>query len=99
MHKKTFFSVGSVVLALLASQHHTLHMLLLMFGIGGASMSFMAMYPILRRTMLLMALLMVIATAYQLRQRQQRRIMHVFSIISIVVTLGLLAWSTLQFGL
>ena len=46
MRKEGILSVGAVVLAFLASQHHTLHMLLLAIGVGGAGMSFMTTFPL-----------------------------------------------------
>ena len=99
MHKEGITSVGSVVLAFLASQHHTLHMLLLAVGVGGASMSFMQAFPLVRRFMLLVSLVMAAVTAYQTLRRHRPTQMKVMGGISVALTLGLVAWSTLQFGL
>ena len=58
MSKQRALSIGAVVLAFLTSQHHTLHMLVLVFGLGSAGASFMRTAPWLRRGMLLMSLVM-----------------------------------------
>ena len=65
--RERVLSIGAMVLAFLASQHHTLHMLLLAAGLGGASMSLMTAFPLVRRVMLVMTLVMVVVMAYQMR--------------------------------
>ena len=75
-------SIGSVALALLASQHHTLHMLVLSFGPGTAGMSFMTMYPNIRRGMLTIALLTAGFAAYQASRRGRPRWMRVGQALS-----------------
>jgi hypothetical protein len=97
MQKERIVSIGAVVLAFLASQHHTLHMLVLAFGMGGASTSLMTTAPLLRRTMLAMSLVMVMG--YQLWRGGRARSLRIANAISIVVTLGLVGWSVRQFGL
>jgi len=92
-------SIGAVVLALLASQHHTLHMLLLAFGLGEAGMQFMTAAPAVRDAMLGMSLVMVGVIAYQIRDSRRPKSTRVMGVISILVTLGLLAWSVARFGL
>lgn len=93
-------SAGSVIVAFLASQH-ALHMLL-MLGLGGASMgvgmSFMAAYPTLRRVMLLIAVVMAGVTAYLLVRHRPPLARRVMNVLSIALTLGLLIWSISQFG-
>ena len=90
-------SAGSVIAALLATQHHALHMLL-MLGLGGAGMSSTAMSPMLRRGMLLAALAMAAFTGYRLLRHPLPRHRRVLNLLSIVLTLGLLAWSIGQSG-
>ena len=99
MQKDRVLSIGAVVLAFLASQHHTLHMLMLVFGLGDAGASFMTTAPWLRRAMLLMSLLMAVVIAYQIRSADRPRSFRIFGAISIVLTLGLVGWSLIQFGL
>lgn len=92
-------SVGPVVLAFLASQHHTLHMLILSLGVGTAGMSFMAMYPDIRRGMLVVSLLAAGFAAYQATRRGQPRWMRLVHVLSVTSTLILVGWSLVQFGL
>jgi len=99
MQKERVLSIGAVVLAFLASQHHALHMLLLVVGLGGAGASFMTTEPLLRRGMLLMSLVMVAVIAYQIRDRGRPRAFRIAGAISIVLTLGLVGWSITKFGL
>jgi hypothetical protein len=99
MQKERVLSIGAVALAFLASQHHALHMLALVFGLGGAGTSFMTTAPLLRRAMLLMSLVIVAVIAYQIRGADRPRSIRIFGAISIVLTLGLVGWSITQFGL
>ena len=99
MQKERLLSIGGMVLAFLASQHHALHMLLLGIGLGGASGSLMTAVPLLRRAMLAMSLVMVVVLGFQFRKTEQPRSLRVTNAVSIVVTLGLLAWSVMKFGL
>jgi hypothetical protein len=92
-------SIGAVALAFLASQHHNLHMLLLAFGMGEAAMRFMTAVPLVRDAMLGMSLAMVGVIAYQVRDSRRPKSTRVMGVISILVTLGLLAWSIGRFGL
>jgi hypothetical protein len=92
-------SIGAVALAFLASQHHNLHMLLLAFGMGEAAMRFMTAVPLVRDAMLVMSLAMVGVIAYQIRDSRRPKSTRVMGVISILVTLGLLAWSVARFGL
>jgi len=99
MSKEGLTSIGAVVLAFLASQHHTLHMLLLTVGIGSAGMSFMTMFPMVRRVMLLMSLAMVGVIVYQVRDPKRPISIRIMGGVSILLTLGLLIWSVMQFGI
>jgi len=92
-------SVGSVALAFLASQHHTLHMLVLSFGVGTAGMSFMTMYPNIRRGMLMIALVTAGFAAYQATRRGRPGWMRIGQAISATSALLLIIWSLVQFGL
>lgn len=98
MSKEGLISVGAVVLAFLASQHHTLHMLLLTIGVGGAGTSFITTFPLVRRAMLLMSLGMAAVIAWQVRDSKRPKSMRLMGGISILATLGLVVWSVLQFG-
>ncbi len=99
MSKEGLTSVGAVVLAFLASQHHTLHMMLFTLGLGAAGMSFMTMFPMVRRVVLLMSLAMVDVIVYQARDPKRPIPMRVMGGLSILLTLGLLIWSVMQFGI
>ena len=90
-------SFGSVIVAFLASQHHSLHMLL-MLGLGGAGMSVMTTDPTVRRVMLLLSLVMAGVTAYLLVRHRPPLTRRIVNLLSIVLTLGLLIWSVSQFG-
>jgi hypothetical protein len=92
-------SLAAVALAFLASQHHNLHMLLLTFGLGEAAMRFMTAAPAVRDAMFGMSLAMVGVIAYQIRDSRRPASTRVMGVISILATLGLLAWSLAQFGL
>jgi hypothetical protein len=98
MRREWLLSIGAVVLAFLASQHHNL-MLLLSVALGGAGMSSMTGVPLIRRAMLLMSLAMVAVIAYRMRDSKLPRSMRIAGAVSIVVTLGLAAWSVARLGL
>ncbi len=99
MRKEGIASVGAVVLAFLASQHHALHMLLFTIGIGRAGMGFITLFPVVRRVMLLMSLAMVGVIVYQVRDSKRPVSMRIMGSVSILLTLGLLIWSVMQFGI
>jgi hypothetical protein len=99
MQKGRVLSIGAMVLAFLASQHHALHMLLLAAGVGGASASLMTTVPLLRRAMMVITLVMVVVMGYQMRDAARPKSVRIMNGVSIVVSLGLLAWSIMQFGL
>ncbi|MDA1000708.1 MAG: hypothetical protein O2807_09395 [bacterium] len=92
-------SIGAVLLAFLGSQHHTLHMLLLAAGLGGAGTSLMTAFPLLRRAMLLMSLVIAGVLAYRMRDAGCPRSMRILNGVSILLTIGIVAWSVAQFGL
>jgi len=92
-------SFGATFLAFLATQHHNLHMLLFAIGIGGAGMSFMTMFPVVRQGMLLMSLAMVGLMVYRARDSRRPTSMRIVNVVSVLVTLGLVGWSVSQFGL
>jgi hypothetical protein len=99
IQRERVLSIGAMVLAFLASQHHTLHMLLLAAGLGGASVTLMTAVLPARRVMLVMALVMVVVMVYQMRNAKRPNSVRLMNAVSIVVTLGLAAWSVMQFGL
>ncbi len=89
---------GAALLALLATQHHNLHMLLLAAGIGGAGASLMTVVPVVRRIMLIVSLAMVGLIAYRLRDARRPRSMRIVDAVSVLVTIGLVGWSVSRFG-
>ncbi len=99
MQRNGLTAVGAPILAFLASQHHTLHMLLMTAGIGGAGMSFMSHFPMLRRIMLLMSLVMAGVTAYQMLRPGRPHRMRILGAVSVLLTLGMMGYSVVQFGL
>ncbi len=98
MAKEGLTSIGAVVLAFLASQHHTLGMLLIGLGMGGAAMSYMTMFPVIRRVMMLVSLAMIGVILCQIRSPKRPIAVRLLGGGSILVTLGLLLWSVSQFG-
>ena len=92
-------SVGSVALAFLASQHHNLMMLMFAVGLSTAGMGAMTEFPMVRRLMILMSLVVAGVTAYHLAIRHRPLGMRLLGVGSVVLTLGLLGWSVSQFGL
>jgi hypothetical protein len=97
--REVLTSVGPVVLAFLASQHHALHMLLLTFGVGTAGMSFLTMYPALRRVMLAASLGIAGLAAYRALRGGQPRSVRVLHTLSLVATLAVVGWSVGELGL
>ena len=91
-------AIGAIVLAFLASQHHTLMMALLAFGLGGAAMSVMTVIPVARTVMLGLSLVMVAVIAWQIRDARRPRSMRIMGALSIVATIGLSVWSVSRFG-
>ena len=94
----TLWSVASVVVAFLASQHHTLHMLLLTVGVGGAGAGFLTLFPTVRRLMLLLSLVMVGVTVYQHWRHRPPPAVRALGPLSAALTFGLLAWSLGTYG-
>jgi hypothetical protein len=92
-------AVSAMLLAFLASQHHTIMMTLLAFGLTDAAMSFMTAMPVVRDSMLGMSLTMVGVVGWQIRDARRPKSMRVMGAVSIAATLGLAAWSVLHFGL
>jgi hypothetical protein len=99
VRKDGILSIGSVALAFLASQHHSLHMLMFSLGAGTAGMSFMTMYPTLRRLMLLLSVVMLGVTVFRTLPPGRPKAMRVMGAVSGLLTLALIGWSVYQFGL
>jgi len=59
----------------------------------------MTMSPLVRRVMLLMSLVMVGVVVNQMRNPQQAMAMLVMGGASVVLSLALVVWSVMQFGL
>lgn len=74
-------------------------MLVLAAGAGSAGMSFISMYPNLRRAMLLMSVLMAAFTLYRIWPSTRPARMRIMGGISVALTLLLVGWNILQTGL
>lgn len=74
-------------------------MLVLAAGAGSAGMSFMTMYPNLRRAMLLMSVLMAAFTLYRIWSPSRPRRMRIMGGVSVALTLLLVGWNILHTGL
>jgi hypothetical protein len=81
-------SLSAMLLAFLASQHHTFMILLLAFGFSGAAMSFMTAAPIIRDVMMGMSLAIIPVILWQMKDSRRPRSMRIIGAISIVATLG-----------
>lgn len=93
MKREGLTSIGSVVLAFLAGQHHNLHMLMLTMGAGSAGMSFVTAYPSLRWAMILLSVLMAGFTLYRIWPPERPRPMRITGAISVALTLILVGWN------
>jgi hypothetical protein len=91
-------SIGAILLAFLASQHHNLMMALFAFGLSDLAMSFMTAVPIVRNVMLGLSLAMVAVIVWQIRDPARPRSVRIMGAVSVAATIGLSAWSITQFG-
>ncbi len=85
-------------MAFLASQHHSLHMLLLTFGLGAAGSSFLTVYTPIRRSMLIVSLVVAAALALQATRPGRPRAVRMMQMLSVATTLILVAWSVSEYG-
>jgi len=92
-------SIGGMVLAFLASQHHTVMMLLLALGLGNAAAGSMTAVPTVRRVMLAVSLVMVSAIGYRMCHPGRPRSTRVVGAVSIVATVAITAWTVARYGL
>ena len=97
--KQGVASIGGMALAFLAGQHHNLHLALLTLGLGGSGMTFMEVYPSIRRGMLVMSLVVVAVNLRSVRRAPATFAMRALIVGSSGLTLGVIAWSLLRFGL
>jgi hypothetical protein len=97
MRKEGFAAGVSMLFAFLATQHHNLHMLLFTLGMGSAGMGFMTHFPMIRRLMLAMSLIMAAVTVYQIWGKPRR--MRIVGGVSAGLSVVLVVWSVYQFGL
>lgn len=89
-------AVGSFLVALVASSHHSLHMILLSLGLGATSFF---MTPTLRRAMLLLSLAMAAFLTYRLVRHPERPMPQlVAAVVSICLSVGLVAYSVVSDG-
>ncbi len=86
------------MLAFLASQHHNLHMALLTLGLGGSGLTFIRLYPGIRRGMLLASLAVVAVNLRSLQRRPATSAMRVVVVGFSVLTVGVIVWSLIRFG-
>jgi len=96
--KEGVASIGGIALAFLASQHHNLHMVLLTLGLGGSGMTFMQVYPGLRRGMLLASLTLVAVNLRSLQRHSATSAMRAVVVGSSALTVGVIVWSLIRFG-
>ncbi len=99
MRKEWLLSVGAVALAFLGSQHHNLMMMLFALGLGSAGMNLMTEMPLVRLLMLALSLVMVAVIAYQISRPGRPFTMRSTGSLSILLTLAIVGWSVLRFGL
>jgi hypothetical protein len=99
LKKEGTVSVGAMLLAFLASQHHNVHMALLTLGLGGSGMTFMTVYPGIRRAMLLLSLSIVVVNLRSLLRQPAPPTMRTVVAGFSVLTLGTIVWSLIRFGL
>jgi hypothetical protein len=74
-------------------------MLIMALGLGGAGATFMQAYPAVRRVMLLISLTMVAVNAVSLRRGAMSARMRLWVVFFSILTLVLVVWSVIQFGL
>jgi hypothetical protein len=96
--REVIASAGPVALAFVASQHHSLHMLLLTFGLGTAGASFLTVYPAIRRSMLIVSLVVAAVLALQATRPGRARAMRLTQMLSVTTTLLLVGWSVIDSG-
>jgi len=99
MRKEWLLSFGAVALAFLGSQHHNLMMVLFALGLGSAGMNLMTEMPLVRLLMLALSLVMVAAIAYRISRPGRPFAMRLTGSLSILLTLAIVGWSVLRFGL
>lgn len=91
-------SAAPIALAFLASQHHALHMLLLTFGLGAVGTSFLTAYPAIRRSMLIVSLVVAAALVFQATRPGRARALRAVQALSAATTIVLVGWSVSEFG-
>ena len=99
MRQEWLLSLGAVALAFLGSQHHNLMMLLFALGLGNVGMSMMTEVPLLRSVMLAVSLVMAAAIGYHILRPSRPLAMRLTGAFSILLTLGIVGWSILRFGI
>jgi len=97
MNRGFLSPAGSVVLAVLAKQHHNIHVGLLALGLGTAGLSFLASPPV-RFALYLLTQAALAITAVQVRRHWRSRPLRFAGIASAFITVALLAWSLGQGG-
>lgn len=99
MRKEGTTSFGALVLASLASQHHNVHMALLTLGLSESGITFMQVYPNVRRGMLLVSFAAVAMNLRSLRRQSPPPSMRLVIVGFSVITVVVIVWSLVRFGL
>jgi hypothetical protein len=99
VEKQAATSIGATLLAFAASQHHNLHMALLALGLGGSGMTFMQVYPGVRRVMLAVSVTMMVVGVRSVFRRPASPQMRLVTIAFSALTLAIIGWSLIRFGL
>jgi hypothetical protein len=83
----------------LAGQHHTLHMLLIALGAGGAGGALMQGFPMARRAMLLISAATVVVNILWMRRRTTSPARRLWVGGLSAATAAILVWSVVRYGL
>lgn len=99
MNPKSQAATGlfSILLSFLATSHHWLHMGIL--TLLGGSTNMMAAMTWVRRIMIVITFIMILYSIYRIiRHRGKHRWIRIFSIVSIVLSLGFIIYTLFQYG-
>jgi RsiW-degrading membrane proteinase PrsW (M82 family) len=102
MNSKSQATTGifSILLSFLTTSHHWLHMGILTL-LGGSTNMMAAMTAVnwVRRIMIVITLFMILYSIYRLNKHRNKQIwILIFSIISMVLSLGFITYTLIQYG-
>jgi RsiW-degrading membrane proteinase PrsW (M82 family) len=102
MNPKTQAATGifSIILSFLATSHHWLHMGILTV-LGGSTNMMAAMSAVvwIRRTMIVITIIMILLSIYRLNRHRSKPIwILIFSIVSVMLSLGFITFTLIQYG-